>query len=238
MLCSRFRVGLVSSAVAAGWVAPAPAADLRPLVRRPAQPAASATVLDAVGPAHKDAVAQVLRAPTLSAKATEDGFVAHPKVYDWLVEHPDRTALAWKRQNFPCVDITDLGNGRFGWADDNGSELTWEAVGKFPDGVVWFAAGKIKPAVLMPMVPVKAVAILHAPRTPDDAGGAAFKPSVSVYVLTDSRAANAVLRMAGPAAPRAAEQGAEQLLMFFSGVARHLHANPKDIEKLLGPPKR
>lgn len=239
MLGFRFRAGLLSSAVAVGWLAPATlAADVRPFTRKPTTQPASPTLVDVVSPAFKDAVTQVVKAPTLSAKATEEGFTAHPKVYDWLVEHPDRTAVAWKRRQFPCIEIANLGNGKFGWTDEGGSELTWEPVGKFQDGVVWYATGKVKAAALMPMVPVKAVAVLSAPRVVDDTEAATIKPSLHVYILTDSRAANAILRMAGPAAPRAAEQGAEQLLMFFSGVARHLHQHPDEIEKLLGPAKK
>lgn len=238
----RFRCGLLTSAVAAGWLAPTtPAAEFRPFARKPAtQPQPSApTLLDVVEEKHREAVSQVLRAPTLSAKAREDAFLAHPTVYDWLVEHPDRTAIAWKRRNFPCVDITSLGNNRFAWSDEHGSTLTWEVVGKFQDGVVWFASGKIKAATLMPTIPVKAVAVLHAPRTATGKPGiSTMQPSASVYILTDSRAANTILRMAGPAAPRAAEQGAEQFLMFFSGIARHIHEHPEELAKLLGEAKK
>ena len=60
----------------------------------------------------------------------------------------------------------DLGGGRFHWTDANGSELTWQTVGKFADGLVWYATGKVKPGTLLPMVPVKAVAVLRHPSKP------------------------------------------------------------------------
>ena len=41
--------------------------------------------------------------------------------------------------------------------------------------------------------------------------------------------------MVGPAAPRMAEQGAEQLLLFFSGPARHLYKHPDEVPTLLAP---
>ncbi len=56
-----------------------------------------------------------------------------------------------------------------------------------------------------------------------------------MYLQTDSRAASAVLRMIGPAAPRMAEQGAEQLLLFFSGPARYVYRHPDQLESLLAP---
>src|SRR5688572_30647118 len=106
----------------------APAADPRP--------PATVTINDVVAPAFRDAVTQVMRQPTISAKAADDEFAAHVKIYEWLLEHPDRASLAWRRMQIPCVEITDLGNGKFHWTDPNGSELTWQTVGRFQDGLV------------------------------------------------------------------------------------------------------
>lgn len=196
------------------------------------------TLMDFVVDAHKENVGAVLKASTLSAKASEEEFVAHPAVYDWLLDHPDRTSLGWQRMKVPCVDITDLGKGRFHWADEGGSELHWQSVGDIPNGRIWYATGKVKAAALLPMIPVKAVALLQAPRTaPDKTGLCTFKPVVNVYLQCDSKLANAAMRIAGPSAPKLAEEGAEQLLYYFSGVARYLEKNPDQVETLLAPPK-
>jgi hypothetical protein len=81
---------------------------------------------------------------------------------------------------------------------------------------------------------VKAVAVVRYVSVPTtDAAIATFTPEVSVYLQTDSRAANAVMRIAGPAAPKMAEQGAEQLLFFFSGIATYLHKHPEKVATLL-----
>jgi hypothetical protein len=45
------------------------------------------------------------------------------------------------------------------------------------------------------------------------------------------------MRIAGPAAPRMAEDAAEQLLFFFSGMAKYLNKHPDQITALLSPPK-
>jgi hypothetical protein len=196
-------------------------------------PAARVAVTDAVSPAFRDAVGKVLKAPTVTARFAEEAFLAHANVYQWMLDHPDRVSLAWGRLQVPCVEITDLGNGRFSWTDEHGSELTWQAVGRFADGLVWYATGKVKPAALLPMVQVRAVVVLRHPA----AGANALKPEVAAYVQTDSRAANAILRMLGPAAPKLAEQGAEQLLYFFSGVARYLAKHPDQVQAVLAPKK-
>jgi hypothetical protein len=216
----------------------------KPFVATSAVAASSATsaqpkLLDFVAESHRDAVAAIIKSPTLAAKATDDEFVAHPKVYDFLLAHPDRTALAWQRLKVPCVEITDLGKGQFFWTDPAGSELTWQTVGTFENGVVWYAVGKVKAGPLVPTVPVKAVAVLQSPHTPPDAAeSSTYKPVVNVYIQCDSKLAAAALRLAGPSAPRMAEEGAEQLLFFFSGVARYLHKKPDQIEPLLGPKKK
>jgi hypothetical protein len=231
MLVPRVPTGALALCL---FLTAAPAAE--PIGAAP-RPAASVGLLDVVAPNYRDAVATVVRQPTLAAKAADDEFTAHPKIYDWLLEHPDRASLAWRRMQVPCVEITDLGNGRFHWSDSNGSELTWQTVGKFTDGLIWYATGKVKPGTLLPMVPVKAVAVLRVPREKVGEQAATFQPVLQVYLQTDSRAANAVLRMIGPAAPRMAEQGAEQLLLFFSGPARYLYRHPDEAPAILAPKK-
>jgi hypothetical protein len=251
MVSFRSRAAAAAAAVTVlgSVLAGAQAADPRPvfgprkplptLSVSPAQTAQAAQpkLLDFVAEPHRDAVAAVVKAPTLAAKASDGEFVAHPNVYDWLVEHPDRTSLAWQRLKVPSVEITDLGKGRFFWEDEGGSELSWQTVGTFESGVVWYATGKVKGGAVLPAVPVKAVAVLQSPRSKADpaTGEATFRPVVNVYVQCDSRLATAALKLAGSSAPRMAEEGAEQLLFFFSGVARYLHKKPDQIETLLAP---
>lgn len=242
MPSARTLVALI--ALAGGW---ASAADPRPLYATPpsvahksptATPTKQPSLLDFVAEGHRDTVSAVIKASTLSAKSAEEEFVAHPTVYDWLLDHPDRAALGWQRMKVPCVEILDKGSGVFHWADEGGSELTWQVVGEVPNGRIWYATGKVKAAALLPMIPVKAVAVLQAPRgAPNKEGYCTFKPVVNVYLQCDSKLANAALRIAGPSAPKMAEEGAGQLLYFFSGVARYLEKHPDQIEAVLAPPK-
>jgi hypothetical protein len=194
-------------------------------------------VTDVVDPAFRDAVARVMVKPTLATRGTSEPVVCTAEVYDWLVEHPDRVALAWRRMKVPCVEITDLGNGRFAWAED-GSELVWQTVGRFADGVVWYATGKVKPAPVGPTIPVRAVVVMSFPKTPAAGGLAAVKPVVQAYLHTDSRAANTVMRLLGPTTPKLAQEAAEQLIYFFNGVARHVQKHPDETDALLGPAKK
>lgn len=239
----HFRLALASLAVIAGTQSVAFAQDFRPFSRlrattipQPTQAVARpTTLLDVVAASHRNTVEDILKNPTITAKFTEESFEAHANVYDFMLEHPDRVSLAWQRLKVPCVDITALGNGDFFWQDENGSEISWRSVGKFQDGMIWYASGKVKPGSVLPAVPVKAVAVLRCPRTPANlkTGGSQFTPSVQLYMQSDSRVATAMLRMMGPTVPKLAEDGAEQLLFYFSGVSRYLFKKPEQVKTLL-----
>jgi len=190
---------------------------------------------EVVEPKFREAVLTVARKPTISTRGFSPDVVTTSAVYDWLLAHPDRVALAWRRMKVPCVEIVDSGNGVFTWADGEGSELTWQTVGRFPDGVIWYATGKVKPSVLTPSIPIRAVVVMHSPKRPGKDSTVIVSPSLQAFLHTDSKAANVVLRMLGPTAPQIAEQGADQLLLFFSGVARYVQAHPEKADALLAP---
>jgi hypothetical protein len=187
--------------------------------------------LDAVPPGWREKVARVVQQPTLAAHGPAEEFRA--SVYDWLLDHPDRVALAWRRLGVPCVPITDRGQGRFGWVDGQGSDITWLTVSCGPGHRIWYAEGKARPGSLLPVMPVKAVAVLRYAQRIDDAGRLFIAHEVDVYLQTDSKAAALVTKLIGPAAPRLAEQGAAQLLLFFSAMAGHLEQHPEQMPALL-----
>lgn len=196
------------------------------------------SLIDVVEPKYRTEVAAVMAKPTLTAKHSEEPFAANPTVYQWLLEHPDRAAIGWERVGVQCLPIKERTTGVYEFKDENGSDVSWQAVGAFAEGRVWYATGKVKPGALMPTVPVKAVVIVRHPNVTQADGTKKIVPTVSVYFQTDSRAAATVLRIAGPAAPRMAEEGAEQMLFFFSGLARYLDKHPDQTAAILSPPKR
>ncbi len=194
---------------------------------------------DVVHADYRDAVMKVVKQPTVSTRATAPDLVCTVSMYEWLFDHPDRVAMAWNRLKVPAVPITDAGNGLFAWTDENGSEVVWRTVGTFADGRVWYATGKVKPGAVGPSVPVKAVAILTHPKKATKDGVASFSTSVQIFMVSDSKAATVALRLMGPAAPKVAEQGAEQFLEFFNGIADYVQKNPTKADALLAaPPKK
>ena len=203
-----------------------------------AEPPARIVLAEVVEARHRDAVLAVVKKPTMTTRGTSPEIVCSPAVYEWLLDHPDRVSLAWPRLKVPCVEIIDAGKGVFTWSDGEGSELAWQTVGRFPDGLVWYATGKVKCSPVTPTIPVKAVVVMHHPKKPAADGASTLSPVAHVYLQTDSKAANVVLRLLGPTAPKLAEQGAEQLLYFFTGIARYTQKHPEKADEILAPAKK
>lgn len=243
------RMSCLAAAMAAmllsAAVAPAQLISRPHLSRYSPTPLASSSAnvggipLDSIAAPFQADVSAVVKKPTLSTTYTEPAFTANPKVYDWLLDHPDRAALGWERLGVSCLPIRERTNGTYGFQDDAGTDVSWQKVGTIADGGrVWLATGKVKPGPLMPTVPVKAVAVVKQTTKPAADGNITISPTVTLHFQTDSKAATAVMRMFGPAAPRMAEEGAEQLLFFFSGLAQYLHRNPDQTAALLSPPRQ
>jgi len=204
---------------------------IRPVAALIRPRANSAVPLEAIPVGWREQVAKVVQQPTLTAHAGPEE--VRGRFYEWLLEHPDRASLAWRRIGVPCAPITDLGQGRFGWTDGQGTNVSWRAVAKGPDLCIWFAEGQGRMGNLLPVVPAKAVAVLKYIRHLGIDGQPYIMHEVDIYLQTDSKAAALIARLLGPAAPRLAEQGAEQLLLFFAGLSRYIDVHPDEAGPLL-----
>jgi hypothetical protein len=179
----------------------------------------------------------VLERPTLYCHSAGETFTCHPPMYFWLLDNPDRGVPFWQRLGATCLPITPLGNGRFGWSDGQGSEVHWETVFRTDQIRVWYAEGNVRPSPLMPLVPVRAVVVLRHNAGKNEKGSPIVTHQGDLFLYTDSRAAALVARLLGPQAPRMAEQGLQQLELFFSGPAWYLQQHPGRAETMLRPIK-
>jgi hypothetical protein len=195
--------------------------------------AARMVPLDALSPNLRDRVKKVITQPTLVTHAPAEEFLASPKMYRWLMDHPDRAAAAWQRLGIPCSPITDRGQGRFGWSDNQGSDVVWSTIAESPRARVWYAEGQVHPGALMPTIPVRAVVVIRY-HLPDGEQGK-IQHEIDVFCHADSRAAHVAYRLFGPQADHMAEQASEQLLLFFSVLSRYLAQHPDQAEKMLAP---
>src|SRR5258708_3898891 len=95
----------LSVASAAAWVRSVPVAaqSSRPWQRAdlsnstPSLSAAAQVPLDEIPAAARTKVRAVMEKPSLTTRGQMETFNGEPRVYQWLLEHPDRAATGWKR---------------------------------------------------------------------------------------------------------------------------------------------
>jgi hypothetical protein len=180
-------------------------------------------------------VRQILEHPTLFAHGPSEIFAGDPNLYQWLLNHPTRAVLAWRRLGSPATDISSLGNGLYVGNDGHGDEIRWRTV--LENGVlrVWFAEGRIRPAPLVPSVPVRAVILLRHGQRPDRPGRTLIYHQADIYAQVDSKTATLVIKMLGSSLPRLAEEGLKQIELFYSALVWYCDQHPERTEKLLAP---
>jgi hypothetical protein len=195
--------------------------------------AAAKVPLEQISAALQANVKMVVDRPTLFATGPAEVFPCRPSQYYWFLDHPDRVMVAWMRLGAKCLPITDRGGGRFGWADEQGSDLVWQTAFHSPRLRIWYAEGNVRPAALLPLVPVRAVVLLHHNESKDELGGAIMSQQAEVFLQTDSKAATVIMKMLGSSVPRMAQDGVTQLQLFFAGISWYLERHPERTEWLL-----
>jgi hypothetical protein len=227
--------------IATVWVSAVPveAQSSRPWQRSdlanstPSLSAASQVPLDEIPAALRPKVRAVMEKPSLSTRGQTETFNGEPRVYQWLLDHPDRAAVGWKRLGAKVADIADRGSGVFGWSDAQGSDIRWQAVYRGPRMRVWHAEGKVRPAALMPLVSVQAVVVLRYTESRDVDNRPVIRHQAELMLHTDSKAMSLATRVFGTSAPRLAEQYVSQIETFFSALSWYLDQHPERIEKIL-----
>lgn len=229
---------LFAGAVCVLWLthsACADAANTPPLLKKP-DPAQTVSIpWDELDEHAVTLAKQLMDRPTVVAHGSSETFSCVPEQYYWLLDNPDRAVTAWRRLGAKCVSINRRGPGKFGYMDDTGTDIGWEVIHQSGSIRIWFAEGKVKPSPVLPLVPVKALIVLHHAdgKLPD--GTVVVKHHAEVVIHTDSKAASAVTKLMGQSAPKLAEQGLGQLNLFFSALSCYLERHPERLEMLFRP---
>lgn len=182
---------------------------------------------------HQEAVRFVVDKAVLSARGPAETFFARPEHYQYFLDHPDKTVIAWRRLGAKCVTITPRGPQQFGWSDENGSAVQWETIVRTATTRIWYAEGQVRPGQNLPLVPVKALVIIRHNQGTSKEGGTLITHQSDVFLHTDSKTVTMLTRMLGPSARNLAEQGLGQLQLFFAGVSYHLERHPDQISTLI-----
>jgi hypothetical protein len=176
---------------------------------------------DKVEPVMRAKLRYVMDAPSLSGKGPAETFNAEAPLYRWLLANPDLAVRLWKAIGAKVSEI-DGRDGRYRYTDDKGSEVYWGIAHQAPGTHVWYAEGKVRPAILCPLTSFKAVVVMHWVSGKDAEGRPAVKHQVHFQVRSDSKAIALVLRGLGKAAPTMIETYLGQLQTFYGGMAWYL----------------
>jgi len=198
--------------------------------------------LERLSPKVREGVQRVLEQPTISAHGPAEVFRARSTFYRWLLDHPDRAVQMWHRLGARCLTITDRGAGRFGWADGQGTDISWQTVFTAPGIQIWYAEGMATPSPILPPVPLRAVVVLRfaessalSPlvREGEPHGKTLMFHQAELFVQTDSQTATLIAKLLGPSTPKLAEQCVAQMEMFFSALAWYVERHPDRAQTLL-----
>jgi len=230
MVFRHIWIGWLSLVAGVFWAGAARAAEQDLQIQKRA---AARIPVDQLRQDMREPVRRVLDQPTLYGRGPAEAFTGQADFYEWLLDHPDRGVEAWRRLGAKCQSISDGGNGSFVWTDGHGSELRWQTAYRSDSLRVWYADGKVRPALLMPAVPVHLVVLLRHGKRQESAARMMLFHQADVFLQTDSKTAVLMTRMLGASAPRIAEQCLSQLETFFSGLVWYVDHHPERAEKLL-----
>jgi hypothetical protein len=230
MVCRGIWIGWLGLAASAFWagVGTARAQDSA-LEHR----VAARVPIDEIPEAMRERVRQVVQRPTVFGHGPTEAFTGDAATYHWLLDHPDRGVVAWRKLGAVCSDISEGKNGSFAWKDVHGSHISWQTVLNNTTQRVWYAEGKVRPSMFLPLVPVHAVVLLRYGEHQNESGKTFLYHQAHVFLQTDSKTAALVTRMLGQSAPRLADQCLGQLEMFFSALVWYLDQHPEQSENLL-----
>jgi hypothetical protein len=181
----------------------------------------------------RDQIRQVIEHPTLFSPGPAEAFTGEPTLYDWLLDHPDRALIAWRRLGARCTEVTDRGGGYFAWSDGHGSQLSWQTIYQNPTLRIWYAEGKVRPGLFLPPVPVRAVLMLRHGTRSESKGRSLIFHQATVFFQTDGTTAALITRLLGSSAPHMAEQCLGNFETFYSGLVWYLGQHPDRADRLL-----
>lgn len=188
--------------------------------------------LEQIHPADRDNVRGVLANPTLKTEGPLEVFRGRPEFYHWLLDNPDQAVVLWRRLGAKCMDISKRDNGVYGWTDKIGSDINWRTVLRGPNIRIWYAEGVAKPTLLLPAIPVQAVAVLRCAESHDGFGRTFITHRAEISFRTDSKAANMVTQLIGPTSRKLARQCVAQMELFFSGLVWYIDQHPEKASEI------
>jgi hypothetical protein len=172
-------------------------------------------------------VATLLEKPTLYTRGPVEAFPCRPAFYVWLLDRPHLVSRAWKALGAQCAPIEATGNGSFVARHPTSGELRWQEIFKEPGQQIWYAEGTGRPALLMPVMSLRAIILLQYEPVHGADGRVGIRHRTELFAQFDAPAAQWVSRMWGQSSETMARKMLEQVEIFFSGIAWYLSEYPR-----------
>jgi hypothetical protein len=174
----------------------------------------------------RECVRVVLEHPTLSSRGPLEAFRCRPRLYYWLLDHPDVAANLWRGLGAKCIDISASDDGCFSWNNMQIGEVHWQTILRHDEQRVWYVEGRVKAGPMMPSLSFHAVLVLNHQEGSDSEGNPAVRHQMDLFLHTDSRTVGLTARLLGASVPRLADEYVSQLEMFFGDLAWYLSMHP------------
>jgi hypothetical protein len=171
-------------------------------------------------------VADLIAGPALFSRGPVETFPCRPAVYVWLLDNPQWNFHAWRAKGVKCATVERQDDGLFVGTDPQGNEFRWLLIHSRPGLRVWYGEGEGRPLPLMPAVSLRAVVLLRYQEVKAPDGQVGIRHRAEVFAQFDGKTAALVAKLCGMTIEGAGKKAAEQVGLFFSGMAWYLSENP------------
>lgn len=160
---------------------------------------------------------KVLQQAQMFERSKTETFPCNPEIYRWLLDSPDASLFAWRKLGATKATINRLETGAFLGSDGAGGELRWHLIATGPLSRIWYAEGSGRIGPLLPTMTIKAVVFLNFQEVKGTDGRTGIKHRIEFIAHYDSNAL--VNKLTNMSAETTGKKAAQQLEMFFSGMA-------------------
>lgn len=193
--------------------------------------APSLHLADRLAPPEAERVRDIVERSFASTRVEIDPYVTRPDIWEYMLDHPEFATHVTRALKLARYRVWEDADGL--WLDDG-----WGVRGRFtvvhaePGRMVVYGRGSFSTA-LLPEIHGEAVASLEYAFRPGGEGYTVVATVGSAYVQTDSRALNALGRLAKPLVQARADLEARRLLRTFARASRAIREDPAHVYQVV-----
>jgi hypothetical protein len=192
--------------------------------------------LDKLPEAYRQKVTDIVdQSATVYSRSPATAFPCKPAVYHWLVDNPQCGFRAWKVLGTKCATVEKKEDGSYFGKDQAGSEFHVHTVFEEPGRRIWYAEGTAKATAVSSPVPVRAVLVLRYQEVKGVDGRIGIRHRAELFTQAEAKTTGLMGKLWGMSADVLATKAAEQVDLFFSGIAWYMSEHPEWTKTALQP---